>query len=119
MGGGVKMSNDTNKSNVGYTIFKSTGVRNKYPLIDLVKQQVTCVVVYKENTYMTVIVDVKNDTVSVQGNVDELGDLAMSKEDYIDVFKDMAKLFIENNVTDLDQYIDELIKNETSNERIL
>ena len=105
------MSNDTNKSNVGHTIFKSTGVYHKYPLIDLVKKQVTCVVVYKENTYMTVIVDVKNDSVSVQGNVDELGDLAMNKDDYIDMFKDIAKFFIDNNISDLDKYI----RDQTSN----
>lgn len=109
------MRNDTNKSNVGHTIFKPTGVCHKYPLIDLVKQQVTCVVVYKENTYMTVIVDVKDDIVSIQGKVDELGDLAMSKDDYIDMFKHQAKLFIDNNVSDPDKYFDELTKNQSSN----
>jgi hypothetical protein len=97
------MENDTN---IGYTVFKSTGVVQQYPLIDLVNQQVTCTVVYKEKTYMTVIVDVKNDSVSVQGNVDELGDLAMSKEDYIEMFKDVAKLFIDNNVSDAYKYFD-------------
>ena len=80
----------------------------QYPLIDLVNQQVTCTVVYKEKTYMTVIVDVKNDSVSVQGNVDELGALAMSKEDYIEMFKDVAKLFIDNNVSDAYKYFDAL-----------
>ena len=98
------MENDTN---IGYTIFVSTGVVQQYPLIDLVNQQVTCTVVYKEKTYMTVIVDVKNDSVSVQGNVDELGDFAMSKEDYIEMFKDVAKLFIDNNVSDAYKYSDE------------
>lgn len=97
------MIKDANNSNAGYTIFKSTGVRNEYPLIDLVKQQVTCTVVYKENTYMTVIVDVKNDTVSIEGDVKELGDLAMNMEDYIDMFKDIAKFFIDNNISDLDK----------------
>ena len=95
-------------ANIGYTVFKSTGVVQQYPLIDLVNQQVTCTVVYKEKTYMTVIVDVKNDSVSVQGNVDELGDLAMSIEDYIEMFKDVAKLFIDNNVSDAYKYFDEL-----------
>lgn len=42
------MGNDINKSNIGHTIFKPRGVRDKYPLIDLVKQQVSCIVVYKE-----------------------------------------------------------------------
>ena len=102
---GVRTENDTN---IGYTVFKSTGVVQQYPLIDLVNQQVTCTVVYKEKTYMTVIVDVKNDSVSVQGNVDELGALAMSKEDYIEMFKDVAKLFIDNNVSDAYKYFDAL-----------
>lgn len=102
------MDNNTNISNTGYTIFKSTGVSNQYPFIDLVNQQVTCNVVYKEKIYMTVMVDVKNDSVSVQGNVDELADLAMSKEDYIDFFKDVAKFFIDNNISDSDRYFDEL-----------
>ena len=102
------MENDTN---IGYTIFVSTGVVQQYPLIDLVNQQVTCTVVYKEKTYMTVIVDVKNDSVSVQGNVDELGDLAMSKEDYIETFKDAAKLFIDNNVSDANKYFNDSNKN--------
>ena len=46
-----------NKSNVGFTIFKPTGVHHDFPHVDLVKQQVTCTVSYKEKTYMTVIVD--------------------------------------------------------------
>ena len=100
------MENDTN---IGYTIFVSTGVVQQYPLIDLVNQQVTCTVVKKKKTYMTVIVDVKNDSVSVQGNVDELGDLAMSKEDYIETFKDAAKLFIDNNVSDANKFFNESI----------
>jgi len=109
------MGNDINKSNIGHTIFKPTGVRDKYPLIDLVKQQVTCIVVYKEKTYMTVIVDVKNDIVSVQGNVDELGDLAMSKDAYIDMFKHYAKLFIDNNISNSYKYFDEIINSQSSN----
>ncbi len=109
------MSNNTNKSNIGHTIFKPTGVRYKYPLIDLVKQQVTCAVVYEENIYMTVVVDVKNNTVSIQGNAGELVDLSMSKDDTIDMFKHQAKFFIDNNVSDPDKYFDELIRNPTSN----
>jgi len=69
------MNDNTDKSSVGYTTFKPTGVRHEYPHVDLVKQQVTCIVLYKEETYMTVIVDLKNNTVQVQGDVDELGDL--------------------------------------------
>jgi hypothetical protein len=71
------MNDNSDKSNVGYTIYKPTGVRHEYSHVDLVEQQVTCIVLYKEETYMTVIVDLKNDIVQVQGDVDELGDLTI------------------------------------------
>lgn len=57
--------------------------------------------------YLTATIDVKNDTVSVEGNIDELGDLAISKDNYIDMFKHQAKLFIEYNVSDPDKYFDD------------
>ena len=40
------MNVNTDKSNVGNTIFKPTGVRHEYPHVDLVKQQVTCIVLH-------------------------------------------------------------------------
>ena len=53
------MNDNTDKSNVGYTIFKSMGVCYGYPHVDLDEQQVTCIVLYKEATHMTVMVDLK------------------------------------------------------------
>ena len=100
------------KSNVGYTLFKPTGVHHEFPHIDLVKQQVIGIVTYKEKTYMTVIIDLKTDTVQVQGDVDDLGDLSMDRESYIDMFKHLAKLFIENNISNPKEYYDELINNQ-------
>lgn len=108
------MNENTDKSNVGFTIFKPTGVLHEYPHVDLVKQQVTCIVLYKEETYMTVIVDLKNDTVQVQGDVDELGDLTISRESYIDMFKGQSKFFIDNNISNPKKYYDELINNQSS-----
>jgi hypothetical protein len=98
------MNDYTNKSNVGYTIFQPTGVCHEYPHVDLVKQQVTCIVLYKEETYMTVIVDLKNDTIQVQEGVDKLGELTISRDSYIDMFKDQAKFFIDNNISNLKRY---------------
>ena len=107
------MKNNPNKSNVGYTIFKPTGVRHEFPKVDLVNQQVTCTVLYKEETYMTVIVDIKNDSVQVLGDVDVLGNLSMDKDSYIDMFKHWAKVFIDNDISNPSDYIDEIIKNQS------
>ena len=81
------MENNSNESNVGYTIFKATGVRHEFPKVDLVKKQVTGIVIYNDATYMTVIVDLITETVQVEVDVDELGELSMDKDSYIDMFK--------------------------------
>ncbi|MED4886404.1 hypothetical protein [Lysinibacillus fusiformis] len=107
------MENNSNQSNVGYTTFKPTGVRHEFPKVDLVNQQVTCTVLYKEETYMTVIVDLKHDKVQVQGDVNELGDLSMDKDSYIDMFKHWAKVFIDNDISIPSEYFDEIIKNQS------
>ncbi|WP_075617945.1 hypothetical protein [Paenisporosarcina indica] len=107
------MENSTKKSDVGYTIFKPTGVRHEFPQVDLLQQQVTCTVLYKDKIYMTVIVDLKNDNVQVQGDVDQLGDLSMDKDSYIDMFKHWTKVFIDNDISNPNNYFDEIIKNQS------
>lgn len=103
------MNNKAEKPNVGYTLFKSTGVHHEFPHIDLEKQQAIGIVTYKEKTYMTVFVDLKTDTVQVHGDVDDLGDLSMDRGSYVDMFKHQARFFIENNITDPKEYYDDLI----------
>lgn len=107
------MKNNSKQSKVGYTIFKPTGVRHEFPEVDLVNQQVTCTVLYKEETYLTVIVDLKHNKVQVQGDVGELGDLSMDKHSYIDMFKHWAKFFIDNDISNPSDYFDELMKTQS------
>lgn len=94
------------KANKGFTIFKATGVRHEYSHVNLEKQQVTCHVLYKDKIYMSVVVDVANDHVYIQGNVDELGDLSMNKQFYITMFKEQAQFFVDNQISDLKKYYD-------------
>lgn len=107
------MKNNSNQSNVGHTIFNPTGVRDEYPKVDLVNQQVTCTVLYKEETYMTVIVDIKNDSVQVIGEVDKLEGLSMDKDSYIDMFKHWSKFFIDNGISNPSDYFEEIITNQS------
>lgn len=107
------MENNSSQSNVGYTTFKPTRVRHEFPKVDLVNQQVTCTVLYSEETYMTVIVDLKHDKVQVQGDVNELGDLSMDKDAYIDMFKHWTNVFIDNDISNPSEYFDEIIKNQS------
>ncbi|MFT9597413.1 hypothetical protein [Mesobacillus sp.] len=58
---------------------------------------------------MTVFVDLKTDTVQVQGDVDDLGDLSMDTDSYVDMFKHQAEFFIENNISNPKEYYDKLI----------
>lgn len=107
------MKNSKGNSEAGYTIFKPTGVRHEFLQVDLLKQQVIGIVLYKEKTYMTVLVDLKADTVQVEGDVDALGELSMDRDSYIDMFKSQAKFFIENNISNPKEYYDELIKRQS------
>ena len=102
------------QSNVGYTLFAPTGVRHEFLQVDLIKKQVIGIVLYKEETYMTVLVDLKSDSVQVEGDVDALGELSMDRDSYIDMFKSQAKFFIENNISNPKQYYDELINGQSS-----
>lgn len=97
-------------SNVGYTLFKPTGVVHEFPHVDLEKQRVTATVVYKEKVYMTVIVDVKTNTVHVDGGVGGLGDLSIDQESYIDMFKQQATFFIKNKIAHPKEYYEQFLK---------
>ncbi|WP_216831484.1 hypothetical protein [Alkalihalobacterium elongatum] len=95
------------KKNVGYTLFVPTGVRHQYPEVNLKEQKVIGTVIYKNRIYMKVFIDLKEDTVNVEGSVDELGDLSMAKETYIDMFKREAKFFVENKISNPEKYYEE------------
>ncbi|WP_255249769.1 hypothetical protein [Bacillus sp. FJAT-45066] len=98
------------KKNVGYTMFVPTGVRHEFPLVDLKEQKVVGTVIYKDKIYMKVIVNLKEDSVTVEDNVDELSNLSMDRESYINLFKSQAKFFVENNISDPEKYYEELEK---------
>lgn len=106
------MGGHEHHSNVGHTLFKPTGVHHEFICVDLLKQQVTGIVIYNEKIYMTVMIDVKNETAEVQGDVAELGELGMEKASYIELFQHQAKFFIENNIANPQEYYDGLIKNQ-------
>ncbi|WP_374054589.1 hypothetical protein [Rossellomorea sp. FM04394] len=97
-----------NNVNVGYTIFKPTGVKHNFTKVDLTKKQVTGTVSYNKVIYMTVLVDLTMDTVSVEGSVYELKGLAMDHESYIEMFKSQAAFFVSNNISDPKKYYDEM-----------
>jgi hypothetical protein len=104
----IDMNTIAGVANVGITLFKPTGVHHEFPHVDLGKKQVIGTVSYKGKTYMTVILDLKANTVQVEGDVDELGDLSLDRESYIEMFKHQANFFIENNISNPKKFYDEL-----------
>jgi hypothetical protein len=107
------ITKNTFKSNVGYTTFKPTGVKHEFPLVDLEQKQVIGTVSYKNKTYMTIVVDITSDTVQVEGSVDELGELSMNRDSYINMFKQQAKYFIEENIDNPASVAPEMLKNKS------
>ncbi|WP_264740507.1 hypothetical protein [Cytobacillus firmus] len=100
---GSDWNDHKDKPNAGYTLFKPTGVRHEFPLVDLVKQQVAGTVLYKDKIHMSVVVEVKAGTVQVQGDIAESLTLICSKT--------RQKFFIDNHISNPQEYYDELINN--------
>lgn len=90
------------KNNIGTTRFAQLKIEPEYTNIDLEKKQVTGVVRYKENTYLTVIVDVQNNTSKVQGNLRRISKIVkpFKKRHYIEMIESEAEFLIENRTTD-------------------
>jgi hypothetical protein len=63
-------------------------------VVDLTKKQVTGTVSYNGIIFITVLVDLSKDKVSVEGSVDELKGIAMDKKSYIEMFKSQAEYFL-------------------------
>lgn len=102
-----KINMEASKSNVGYTLFQPVGFHHEFTHIDLMKQQVAGTVSYKGKVYMTVIVNIKTDIVQVEGSIDDLSDVNIDKNSYIEMFKHQAIFLIQNNISNPKQYNDE------------
>lgn len=98
--------------NKGITIFKRTGILIKYPHVDLLKEQVTATISIEEDVKMTVIVDLKLNTISKDGCMDEILEIFPNDDEdfYIEQIRHWAEVFIDNQITDPQAYFDELIK---------
>ncbi|MFD1851432.1 hypothetical protein [Oceanobacillus bengalensis] len=101
----MTMNND--KSNIGYTLFKPTGVKHEYLSVDLQNKLVTATVSYNDRVYLTVFVNLKTDTVTVDGSIEELQGISMDKESYIKMFRREAEFFVANNISNPKKYYEQ------------
>ncbi len=85
--------NNRRKAAIGSTLFKPTGVKHDTS-VDLEKKLLTGTVSFKGNVYLTVFVNLRTDTVHVHGSLEELNDLSMDRESYINMFISEAKCLI-------------------------
>jgi hypothetical protein len=97
----------------GFTVFKSTGLKVDYPLVDLDNKVVTGVVSFKNKKCMTVIVNFQSDTVKVEGNIENIRK-EQCGSDYIDMIKNEAKFFVENKISNPKKYYEQLIEDNPS-----
>ena len=97
--------------NIGITIFKRTGILIKYPYVDLLKERVTATISIEEDVKMTVIVDLKLNTIAKEGCIDEILEILpdYDEDSYIEQIKHWAEVFIDNQITDPQAYFDKLL----------
>jgi len=98
----------------GYTEFRPTGIKTDYPHVDLVQKLVTARVLYEERVVMTVLIDVGKNTVQKEGSLAELSHIESLKENsllddemYVGMFRDWARVFIENEINDPTAYFEQ------------
>ncbi len=101
------MTKNNEQSNAGFTLYRPTGVKHEYPVVDLQNKQVIATVSYNDKIHMTVHVDVKSDKVDVEGSIEELKGISMDKESYIRMFAREAKFFVENNISNPKEYFEQ------------
>ncbi|MBT2659340.1 hypothetical protein J7E81_29890 [Bacillus sp. ISL-18] len=92
----------------GVTVYKSTGLKVDYPLVDLEKKEVTGIVSFKNKKCMSVIVNFQSDTVKVKGSIENIRK-EQYDSDYINMIKDHAKFFVENKISNPKKYYEQLI----------
>lgn len=92
----------------GFTLFAPSDVKLAYPAVDLQKKQVTATFSYKGKMYMTVHLDLTRDTIDVVADYEELAQLEIDKDIFINIFKSQAQYFIDNNIADPKKYFKHL-----------
>ena len=101
-------------SETGYTIYQAIGIHIDYPIVDLENRRMTGTVSYNDHIYMNVQVDLRTDTVEVEGDWKELARLTeqeLDEEEYVEMFQSMARFFMENNIHDPKNYYEKQLKN--------
>lgn len=78
--------------NRGYTLFAPLKIPPEYTHIDMDKKQVTGVVIYQSNVYLTVKVDVKYKKEKVKGSLRDIAHIIkpFTKKHYIDMIRSEA-----------------------------
>lgn len=73
-----KIGLKSKQNSVGWTTFTQLRIVPEYTNIDIEKKQVTGVVKYNGEAYLTVIVDVQNNTTKTKGSLRRIADISRS-----------------------------------------
>ena len=96
-----KIGLKSKQNSMGWTIFAPLKIVPEYTNIDLEKKQVTGVVKYNGEVYLTVIVDVQNNKTKTKGSLRRIAELTkpFKKSNYIEMIESKARYVIENGIT--------------------
>ncbi|MCZ8535324.1 hypothetical protein [Psychrobacillus psychrodurans] len=85
----------------GWTTFAQLRIVPEYTNIDIEKKQVTGVVKYNGEAYLTVIVDVQNNKTKTKGSLRRIAKITkpFKKGNYIEIIESEAKYLIEHGIT--------------------
>lgn len=99
---GVKRVNKQSSLNSsGYTIFKRSEIQINFLKVDTELQRMVGTVTLHDHILLTIEVDLLNDSLKVDGDTRQFEQLMSERSldmDYITMFKEMAKFFVENRI---------------------
>ncbi|MFJ5789216.1 hypothetical protein ACIP9G_03935 [Lysinibacillus sp. NPDC093197] len=95
----------------GKALFISSGIKVDYPLINLENSEVTAYVTYKGKTYMRIQYNVLTEETKVNGSIETLklnrllkNKITLNDAEFIEMVQSSARFFIENEITNPDDY---------------
>ncbi len=108
-----RVDKNFSRNNSGYTIYKKSEIQTHFQKIDLYRKRMIGTISLLDQVILTIEVDLLNDNVKVDGDTNQMAYVMSERDlemDYVKIFKEMARFFVENEITDPQKYYEKLSK---------
>lgn len=97
----------------GYTIFKQSEIQTNFQKVDLERKRMIGTITFHDQVLLTIEVDLLKDHFKVDGDTKQLAQIMSERGldmNYMEMFKEMTRFFVENQITEPQKYYERLQK---------